>query len=105
MIISCAVKFHIDKTDKDVVLCGVDYNKIFNQIEDIGFDVPRKGYDIVAYGFITHTGKFLNAEEAWKHAYECGQISKIVVDNFYHSGDMHTPKLQSEDLWLGGAYE
>ena len=104
MIISCAIKLHIDKTDKDIILCGVDYTKISEQIEGIGFE-PNKGYDVIAYGFITHTGKFLKEAEAWKHAYECGQISKVVSDNFYHSGDMHTPKLQSEDLWLGGAYE
>lgn len=95
MILCAAIKFHIDKTDEDVILCGQRHGDIFKQLKLLGFE-PKIGYKEIAQGFITHTGDFLDREDAWKHAAMCGQLTIVQQDNFDY-GD--TPKLVSEDLY------
>lgn len=43
MIIAAAIRFHIDKSDKDVTLCGNSHANIFKQLSDLGFE-PKEGY-------------------------------------------------------------
>lgn len=95
MILCAAIKFHIDKTDEDVVLCGRRHGEIFQQLKLLGFE-PKKGYKEIAQGFITHKGDFLTREKAFDHAMECGQLSKRI----YETIDIgETIKLCSEDLY------
>ena len=85
-----AIKFHIDKTDETVVLCGCRHGDIFGQLKRLGFH-PKEGYQEIAQGFITNKGEFLNRHEAFYHAKECGQLP----DNL----KIYDYRLFSEDLW------
>lgn len=94
MIICAAVKFRIDTTDKDVILCGVRHADCFEQLANLGFK-PKEGYKEIAQGFVTHTGEFLDRHMAWNHAIKCGQLAASI-----HSGWNPVPgELYSEDLW------
>lgn len=95
MIIASAIKFHIEKTDKDVVLCGLRHGLIFEQMKLLGF-APKGGYKEIAQGFITDGNKFLDRKEAYTHAKMCGQLSSRVVNIHICA---HDPELTSEDLW------
>lgn len=92
MILAAAVKFHIESTDEDVVLCGHRHWNVFEQLKFLGFE-PRKGYKEVAQGFIDDKNNFLNREEAFDHAIQCGQIKDDREDGDYCG------RLVSEDLW------
>ena len=37
MIIAAAIKYHIESTNEDVVLCGVRHGDIFVQLKALGF--------------------------------------------------------------------
>ena len=92
MILCAAVKFHIEKTDKDVVIPCRRHYEAFNIIRDIGFD-PKEGYTVVEQGFIDTKSNFLTRKEAYHHACECGQLSNTVLVN------IHNEILFSEDLY------
>ena len=95
MILASAIKYHITSTDKDVILCGARHGDIFIQLEALGFN-PREGYEEIEQGFIDHHNNFLNREEAYYHAKECGQLcAKIISDR----ESKHGLQLISEDLW------
>ncbi len=97
IILASAIKYHIEKTGKDVVLCGARHGDIFNQLEGLGLE-PRKGYREIDQGFIDHQNNFLTREEAYEHAKACGQIRSKIV----HDREMGYPggrKMFSEDLW------
>ena len=97
MILAAAIKYHIDATDEDVVLCGYRHGDIFDQIKKLGFE-PRKGYKEIEQGFIDHNGQFLDRREAFKHAKQCGQIAEKVLYDYEKIGGLN-PILISEDLW------
>ena len=97
MILAAAIKYHIERTNKDVVLCGCRHGDIFMQLDLLGFD-PRREYEEVEQGFIDHRNNFLTREEAFEHAKQCGQLSaKIIHDR--ENGGCGGTQLISEDLW------
>lgn len=73
MIIAAAVKFYIEKTDQEVILCGLRHDATFRQLAALGFN-PKIGYKELEQGFITTDGEFLNREQAYYHAVSCRQI-------------------------------
>ena len=96
MILAAAIKYYIEETGKEVILCGARHGNVFIQLEALGFK-PRKGYKEIEQGFIDHKNNFLTREEAFEHAKMCGQlceksftIEKMVV---------LVVKMISEDLW------
>ena len=89
MILAAAIKFHIEKTNKQVILCGHRHCNIFEQLQLLGFE-PQKGYKEIEQGFIDDRNNFLTRREAYIHAIKCGQIEFSVI----HSGELY-----SEDLW------
>ena len=92
MILAAAVKFHIEKTNEDVVLCGHRHWNVFEQLKLLGFE-PQKGYKEIAQGFIDDKNNFLTREEAFEHAIKCGQIEDDREDGSC------CERLVSEDLW------
>lgn len=97
MILASAIKFHIDDTNEDVVLCGCRHGDIFLQLKQLGFEA-RKGYKEIAQGFIDHKGNFLTRKEAYRHAKEIGQLcDKIIYDR--ENGRDFGENMISEDLW------
>lgn len=96
MIQASAIKFHIDTTDADVVLCGLRHNSIFNQLLYLGFK-PNDGYKVIAQGFITDKGEFLNRADAFEHAFKCRQLTYAAITR--ETSRDGTRELFSEDLW------
>lgn len=87
MIIASAIKYRIEKTEQEVVLCGARHHHIIGLLPKLGF-TPHEGYKEIAQGFITEDNTFLTRAEAFEHAKKCGQIK---------DDDMGV--LMSEDLW------
>lgn len=88
MIIASAVKFHIDKTNEDVIMCGLRHCDIYMQLKQLGFK-PGVGYKKVEDGFLTDRGKFLNRKQAYMHAIDSRQIvSNVICRELFY-----------EDLW------
>lgn len=97
MILASAIKYEIEATGKEVVLCGARHGDIFNQLYALGFE-PRKGYKEIAQGFIDHKNNFLTREEAYDHAKMCGQICEKIIYEREEEG-LFGKQLISEDLW------
>lgn len=92
MILCAAVKFHIDKTDADVVIPCWRHYCAYDILKDLGFG-PKEGYTKIADGFLNHRGEFMTREEAYHHGCECGQLSDTVKRNVTRD------ELFSEDLY------
>lgn len=88
MIVASAIKFHIEATNRDVVLCGLHHSSIFEQLKNLGFK-PKDGYKEIEQGFIDNNNNFLTRKEAYLHALECGQLHLT----------RSSKELFSEDLW------
>ena len=97
MILAAAIKYHVKKTGKDVILCGARHGDIFTQLEQLGFE-PRDGYDEIEQGFIDHHNNFLTREEAYEHAKMCGQLCEKIIYEREREG-VFGKKMISEDLW------
>ncbi len=98
MILASAIKYKIEATGKEVVLCGARHGNIFAQLEALGFE-PNKEYKEIAQGFIDHKNNFLTRSEAYEHAKMCGQICAKII---YEREEGHNPfgkNMISEDLW------
>ncbi len=97
MILAAAIKYKIEKTGEEVILCGCRHGDIFQQLRALGFD-PRDGYEEIEQGFIMHDGKFLDRRTAFKYARECGQLSERLYDDKLRMYG-NNPELISKDLW------
>ena len=58
MIVASAIKFHIEATNKNVVLCGLRHSNIFAQLKELDFK-PKEGYKEIEQGFIDNNNNFL----------------------------------------------
>lgn len=97
MILAAAVKYEVEATGKEVILCGARHCDIFNQLKGLGFK-PQQGYKMVAQGFIDQENNFLTREEAYEHAKTCGQLCTSIIimrEEFNPFGK----QLMTEDLW------
>ncbi len=90
MIICAAIKFAIEATGKEVILCGCRHGDIFAQLEPLGFE-PHKGYKWLEQGFIDQDNKFYTRAEAFTHAKECGQIKTDKERGTIYSEDIYPP--------------
>lgn len=95
MILAAAIKYKIEKTGEEVVLCGCRHGDIFQQLRALGFE-PGKGYKELEQGFIDHNNKFMDRYFAFFHAHRCGQLSQKIYDE---KSKLDKPQLISEDLW------
>ena len=87
MIVAAAIKFYIENSKNEVVLCGVRHGDIYKQLQGLGFK-PHIGYKEICQGFVSNTGEFMNREDSYRHAVISGQIEEKL-----------SPELFSEDLW------
>ena len=97
MIIAAAIKYEIEATGKEVVLCGARHGDVFTQLEGLGFK-PREGYKEIEQGFIDTHYNFLTREEAYDHAKACGQLCAKIIYEREEKG-LFGKELISEDLW------
>lgn len=97
MILAAAIKYKIEATGKEVVLCGARHVDVFTQLEALGFK-PRQGYEEIEQGFIDHHYNFLTRSEAYDHAKMCGQVCAKIQYEREVKG-LFGKELISEDLW------
>ena len=97
MILAAAIKYKIESTGKEVVLCGARHGDVFKQIEALGFET-RKGYEEIDQGFIDHHNNFLTRKEAFEHAKMCGQISANTIYDRENKNPFGKNMI-SEDIW------
>lgn len=97
MILASAIKYYIEKTGEEVILCGARHGDILKQLKLLGFD-PQKGYKEIEQGFIDNKNKFLTREEAYEYAKMCGQICEKII-NEHEKSCVGSKKMISEDLW------
>ena len=79
--------------DNTIIVPWSRHNTGYSMLADLT-DKKFSEYESIDEGFMTHKGGFLNREDAWKHAEECGQLSY----NTLHYGST-PPVLFSEDLY------
>lgn len=77
MIICAALLIQVEGLDHTTVIPCRRHGDGYKILKDLGF-APKKAYEVIEDGFITHTGEFLNRLDAYKHADECGQLSESV---------------------------
>ena len=96
MIICAAIKIeHADNEGnllEPIIICGYRHGYIYKNFKYL--DINRIN-DI--QGFITHEGEFLNREEAYSHAYNCGQLN--IHNQWYRKDNDLSNELYSEDLY------
>lgn len=92
MIICAAVKFQIVGGNEVVIPC-LRHHHAYEIMRDLGFK-PLE-LNRLEEGFIDHKNNFLNREEAYRHAIDCGQLSAIVRNQ----KNMANDDLFSEDLY------
>lgn len=91
MVLAAAIKYQVDNSNKEIILCGSRHGNILEQEETLGVSLT-----LLEEGFIDHKNNFLTREEAYEHAKMCGQIcEKIILERERVFGK----KLISEDLW------
>ena len=96
MILAAAIKYKIEKTGEEVILCGCRHGDIFQQLKALGFK-PGEGYKELEQGFIDHHNFFLNRYNAFIEARNCGQLCEKIWDEKLRITSK--PELISEDLW------
>lgn len=95
MIVCAAIKFHIEETNRDVILCGVRHGDCYTQLEALRFR-PKGGYKEIEQGFVDNNGIFFGRKQAYEEALKIGQIAPSTkVLKIEKSED----ELYSEDLW------
>ena len=97
MILAAAIKYKIESTGKEVVLCGARHGDVFAQLKALGFEA-RKGYEEIDQGFIDHHNNFLTRKEAFEHAKMGGQISANTIYDRENKNPFGKNMI-SEDIW------
>ena len=96
MIVCAAVKIHLNKEDRDVVIHCLRHHYAFEIIRDLGMSIDDYDHTATEDGFIDNRGNFLTRTEAFEHARGCGQLcAQIEYDMLNHNRN----ELFSEDLW------
>ena len=95
MLICAALLVQVEGLDHTTIVPCRRHGDGFKILEDLGC-APKTKYRIVEQGFINHKGEFLNRKDAFKYAYEIGQLS--ATTRWYHEDHGHD-ELYSEDLY------
>ena len=92
MLICAALLVQVEGLDHTTILPCRRHGDGFEILRDLGL---RKN-SVVKQGFIDHKGSFLDRQEAWRHAKECGQLSQTTE---WYKEDHRDCELYSEDLY------
>ena len=95
MIICAAIKIQMKNLDEPTIVPCFRHGNGFAILRDLVQD--RNAYGATIQGFINHKGEFLNREEAYIHALECGQIN--AHDKQFREERNWSNELYSEDLY------
>lgn len=85
MIIASAIMFVLPTDNQPIVIMGKRHHVCFERAWNLGLRRPYVDYQ----GFWTNDDRFLDRNEAYQYAIDCGQIEKTE----------HPGILYSEDLW------
>ena len=91
MIICAALLVQIERLDYKTIMPCYRHGLGYKMLKD--FNIKHK---VLEEGFITHDGKFLNRYQAFRHATDCGQLSKTTL---WYKEDDSQDQLYSEDLY------
>lgn len=92
MIICAAIKIKLIKNNRYVVISNLRHCDCLNTLSNLGL-VHMTDFYVEEEGFITHRGDFLNRQQAWEHACNCGQLPVNII--WHNIND----ELFSEDLY------
>lgn len=95
MLICAALLVQVEGLDHATILPCRRHGDGFGILKDLGY-APKTKYKVVEQGFIDHRGSFLNRQDAWVHARECGQLSQSTE---WYKSDNRDCELYSEDLY------
>jgi hypothetical protein len=95
MIICAALKVQVEGLDHTTIIPCIRHGDGFQILEDLGY-APKTKYRVLQQGFMTHDNVFMTREEAFKYAYEIGQIPANIRHKF-EPGEYR--ELFSEDLY------
>lgn len=95
MLICAALLVQVEGLDHTTILPCRRHGDGFGILKDLGY-APKTKYKVIEQGFIDHKGNFLNRQDAWKHARECGQLSQSTE---WYKSDGRDCELYSEDLY------
>ena len=95
MIICAAIKIQMKNLDEPTIVPCFRHGNGFAILRDLVQD--RNAYGATVQGFINHKGEFLDREEAYIHALECGQIN--AHDKQFRKERNWPNELYSEDLY------
>ena len=89
MITSAAVVIFDNKQNKEITIPVHRHCDAFLILHDLGY--KRDDFNTIAQGFLDEHSNFYSRIDAWKHAYEHGQLPNELECNHR--------QLFSEDLW------
>ena len=95
MILCAAVDITFVNSKDEVnrlIVCGLRHGDCYKIIRQL----DNKHTQWSEEGFITNDGVFLNRKDAFKHASNCGQLSKSTL---WYKEDHKENELYSEDLY------
>ena len=95
MLICAALLVQVEGLDHTTILPCRRHGDGFGILKDLGY-APKTKYKVIEQGFIDHKGNFLDRQEAWRHARECGQLSQSTE---WYKSDGRDCELYSEDLY------
>ena len=95
MLICAALLVQVEGLDHTTIIPCIRHGNGFKILEDLGY-APKTKYKVLDQGFLTQDNVFLNRQEAFKYAYEIGQLS--ATTRWYHQDHGHD-ELYSEDLY------
>ena len=95
MIICAALELQIEGLSHTTIVPCWRHGNGYEILKDLSYQA-RKKYKVVAEGFITHEGRFLNRVEAFEHVKACGQST--ATQRWYWQ-DHNQTELYSEDLY------
>lgn len=95
MIICAAVKIQVEGLDHETIIPCRRHGDAFGILKDLCY-APKTQYKEIAQSFITDKNEFIDREQAFIHACQCGQLSQTTK---WHKLDNCENELFSEDLY------
>lgn len=95
MLICADLLIQVEGLDHTTVIPCRRHGDGFQILRDLGFQ-PKTKYKVLSQGFIDHNGVFIDREESFEHAKQCGQLSAATR---WYKENHNEVELYSEDLY------
>lgn len=94
MITASAIKIKMKASNENVIIHCNRHHYGYYTLKMLG--LKPDDYERVSEGFINQKGDYFTREQAYQHAFECGQISATIREK---KEQTDCKELFSEDLW------